>query len=199
MPAAGAFWAGQVGAGGTGLGGLASGIFESPERLDPIVGRMYRDYLFREPDADGLAFWRGIWQRDGGPENVVAGIISSPEFFRSAGGTNHGWVTELYRRLLGRDPDGGGLDYWTGQLEQELRTRPAVVLGFVRSPENFRNLVRGWHGQYLNRAPTAQEENAFVAQLLAGASQRSIQIQILDGAEYFNTPPPPPAGAARRV
>ncbi|MEX2502508.1 MAG: DUF4214 domain-containing protein [Trueperaceae bacterium] len=193
------FWTRQVSAGVASLGTIASGIFESAERLNPIVAQMYRDFLFREADASGLAFWRGVWQRDGGPDNVVAGIISSPEFFASAGGTNRLWATELYRRLLLREPDNQGLAFWSGELDAGRRSRPDVVLGFIRSPENFRNLVQGWFAQYLARQAAASEESFFVGQLRSGVSPRSIQIQILDSTEYRNSPPPPPAGSAARV
>lgn len=194
------YWTQRIGSGAGTLGEIASGIFESNERLDPIIRQMYRDFLFREADDSGLAFWReGVWKRDGEPDNVIAGIISSPEFFRSAGGTNAAWTTELYRRLLGRDPDSQGLAYWTVQLDSGAMSRPQVVLGFVRSTENFHLLVRGWYSQYLGRSPSASEENAWVGQLQHGASQRSVQIQLLNSPEYRTTPTQPAAGTAQPI
>lgn len=133
------------------------------------------------------------------PENVLAGMVSSTEFFQSAGDTNRGWVTEMYRLLLNRQPEGTGLDFWTNHLDQRTLTRPQVVLSFVKSRVNFTNLVREWHQTYLNRQATQQEVDRFVAQLLSGTSQRSVQIQLIDTAEYLNAPPPPDAGVARRV
>lgn len=194
------FWTSQITSGVASLGTVASGIFESNERLDPIIAQMYQDYLFRQVDASGLAFWRdNVWKRDGGPDNVISGIISSAEFYASAGGTNSGWVTELYQRLLGRAPDQGGLNHWVGELNAGRLTRPQVVLGFVQSAENFRLLTRGWFQQYLGRAPSQQEEDARVSQLQSGVSQRTVQIQLLDSLEYRNTPPQPAAGVALRV
>ncbi len=136
------YWTRRVNSGTASLGTLASGIFESPEHIDPIVTQMYHDYLFRSPDPDGLAYWRGIWQHDGEPENVIAGIVGSPEFFQSAGGTNQGWVTEMYHRLLDREPDPQGLSFWTAKLGTGTLDRFHVILGFVESDENFHNLVR---------------------------------------------------------
>jgi len=181
------------------LGTLASSFFESIERLDPIVQQMYHDYLFRVADAGGLAFWRGIWQQDGGPERVTAGIVSSPEFFNGAGGTNTQWVTEMDHRLLSREPDTGGHDFWTSHLNDNSLTRPDVVYNFVRSDANERNLINGWYHQYLNRDPLATELAIYLAQLKNGQSQRGVQIQIINSPEYFNSPPPPAAGTAQRV
>jgi hypothetical protein len=193
------YWTRRVNSGTASLGTIASGIFESPERIDPIVSQMYRDYLFREADSSGLTFWRDMWQQDGGPDNVVAGIVSSPEFFRSAGSTNSGWVAEVYRRLLHREAESSGLQYWTGLLNDNLQTRSGVILGFEDSPEDFHNLVKGWYIQYLDRAATTSEEDQFVAEMRNGSTQRTVQIQILDSAEYRNTPPPPSAGTAKRL
>jgi hypothetical protein len=192
-------WTGRLTRGQGTLGTVASGIFESEERLNPIIAQMYRDYLLREPDQLGLAAWRAVWQRDGGPENVFAGILDSVEFFTSAGGTNEGWVRQLYRRLLGREVDPTGFRDWTGLLANGTLTRQGVVIGIIKSIENSRNLVFGWFNQYLGRPPSAAELDANVAQLQKNVSQRAIQIQLIDSPEYFNAPPPPDAGTARRV
>jgi hypothetical protein len=179
---------------------IAQGIFESNERLDPIISQYYRQFLLREPDAQGLAYWRdNVWKRDGGPENVVAGMISSPEFFKSAGGTNSDWVSALYQRLLNRQADAQGLQFWTTHLNNGTMTRQQVVLGFEDSPENFRNDVTGFFQQYLNRQPTADELASYVAQMEAGASQRQIQIELIDTPEYRSTPAAPAAGSVNRL
>ncbi|MEX0613689.1 MAG: DUF4214 domain-containing protein [Pirellulales bacterium] len=168
---------------------IAEGIFESDERLQPIISRYYQDYLFRPADPQGLTFWRDrVWKRDGGPENVLAGMIGSAEFFSSAGGTNSGWVTALYQRLLGRLPDQQGLGYWTGRLDAGTLTHVQVVFGFLQSEENVRALIRGWHLQYLNRLPNDAEEALYLASMQAGDSHRAVQIALIDSLEYRNSP-----------
>lgn len=85
------YWAQAIAQGTASLGTIASGIFESNERLDPIISQMYRDYLLREADSAGLDYWRDqVWKRDGSPDQVIAGVVSSHEFFVSAGATNAG-------------------------------------------------------------------------------------------------------------
>ncbi|MEX1998030.1 MAG: DUF4214 domain-containing protein [Candidatus Andersenbacteria bacterium] len=188
------YWTQQIDRGQARLGDVAAGIFESNERLDPLIQEMYHTYLFREADAAGLAFWRDqIWKRDGGPDNVIAGIISSPEFFQAAGSTPRGWVTELYRRLLGREPDLTGLNYWTQRLTGGQATRPHIVLGFLRSEENFQALVRSWYQQYLHRSPGSTEVDFFVQKLHRGASPRAIQMELIDSQEYRFVPSLPMA------
>ena len=132
-------------------------------------------------------------------------MISSPEFFAEAGNShpqlsaNAAWVTTLYERLLNREPDQQGLQFWTGNLDSGAMTREQVVLGFEQSPEAYTNDVNGFFQQYLNRAPTATELANYVGQLEHGATQRDIQMQLIDLPEYQNVPPLPPAGSMNRT
>ncbi|HJT35641.1 MAG TPA: tandem-95 repeat protein, partial [Pirellulales bacterium] len=177
---------------------IAQGIFESNERLDPIITGYYHQFLFRDPETSGLAYWRDqVWKVYGGPEPVIAGMMSSPEFYASAGGTNTGWVQALYQRLLDRPYDTQGLNYWVNLLDQHQLTEFQVVMGFLTSKENFTNLTNTFFQEYLQRQPTPTELADYVAAFEAGASQRDIQIKIIDTNEYRNTPPPPAPGTVR--
>lgn len=192
------YWLERLRQGAT-YGGVALGIFESDERLDPMIRNMYRQFLLREAEPAGLAWWKDVWRRTGGPERVMAGIAGSNEFFASASATHVGWVTELYRRLLGREPEPAGLAYWVDLLDRGATTREQVVLGFVRSEENHRNLVAAWYWQYLGREPDADGLAWWVAQLRGGASQRHIQSALIESAEYRGVPAAPGAGSALRL
>lgn len=184
---------------GATYGAVAAGIFESDERLDPIIRQMYRGYLLREAEADGLAWWKDVWRRTGGPEQVVSGIAASAEFFASAGGSHTGWVTELYRRLLTREPEPAGLAYWVDLLDRSAASRQQVVLGFVQSDENYGNLVAAWYRQYLQRDADPDGLAWWVAQLRAGATQRQVQMALIESAEYRSVPSLPPAQTAVRL
>jgi hypothetical protein len=193
------FWATQL-RNGAQPGAIAQGIFESNERLNPIISQYYQQFLLRPADAEGLAYWRDqVWKVFGGPEQVIAGMISSPEFFQSAGGTNTGWVTQLYQRLLNRTPDTQGLQYWVNLLDQNQATQKQVVLGFVSSDEYYANLIDGFYQQYLQRAPSAGEMSLYLSQFRSGASQRSVQISIVNQPEYLNNPPAPTSGSVIRL
>ncbi|MEX0712149.1 MAG: FG-GAP-like repeat-containing protein, partial [Pirellulales bacterium] len=129
------FWISRLEA-GEGVGRIAEGIFESDERINPIIRQWYRDFLSREADDAGLAFWRGVWQREGGSENVLVGLVASDEFFQKSGGTNAGWTTQLYQRLLRREPEPAGFKFWIDALDFRAITRAEVVNGFVRCNED---------------------------------------------------------------
>ena len=46
------------------------------------------------------------------------------------------YVNTLYKNVLSRDADTGGLNYWLGQLYSGAETRYEVLLGFSESTEN---------------------------------------------------------------
>jgi hypothetical protein len=184
-------------------GVVAQGIFESHERLDPIIQGYYQQFLLRPADAAGLAYWYDVWVAHGSPDLVIAGMISSPEFFSSAQraspnlSPNAAWVTSLYQRLLNRAPDAAGLKYWTNLLDSGTLNVGQVVAGFDSSPEHYQLLTIGFFGQYLGRAPTSQELQQYVALFEQGASQSDIHLKIIDSPDYSNSPPPPLAGSMK--
>ncbi|HEX7376146.1 MAG TPA: Ig-like domain-containing protein, partial [Pirellulales bacterium] len=198
------FWVNQVQQGKP-YGAVAQGIFQSPERLDPIIESYYHQFLNRPADSAGLTYWYGVWVAHGGPEPVVAGMISSPEFYSLAQQAYAGlspstaWVTALYHRLLNRAPDPAGLTYWTGLIDSGTLGLSQVVNDFNISPEYYQNLTVGFFNQYLGRAPTTDELQHYVGLFEQGASQSDLQIQIINSPAYSNSPPPPVAGTMRML
>ncbi|HVX12330.1 MAG TPA: DUF4214 domain-containing protein [Pirellulales bacterium] len=185
-------------------GNVAQGIFLSPERLDPIVNQYYEQFLLRASDPQGLAYWVNMWIQDGGPENVIAGMISSAEFFNEASAAqptltpNQAWVSTLYERLLNRQADPAGLQYWSNLLDSGALTRQQVVLGFEQSAEAFSDDVTSYFEMYLNRAPTSAELSHYTAELAQGQTQADIQVQIINLPEYQATPAAPQFGSMYR-
>ena len=52
---------------------------------NPYEGRIfYTKYLNRTADVAGVQYWSNVWLANGGPEQVQAGIIGSPEYYRTA-------------------------------------------------------------------------------------------------------------------
>ncbi len=109
-------------AGGGKTGDIAAGFFESDELLNQIITGYYQQYLHRAADAGGLAHWRQVWHATGGPETIKAGFADSPEFYASAGGTPEAWINQLYLRILGREPDPQGQQYWLDYLTSHGNT-----------------------------------------------------------------------------
>jgi hypothetical protein len=105
-------------------------VFNDDERN--ITG-LYRILLKRFADAGGLQAWTNLLHRQG-LEAVARGIRSSPEFQKGNRIPDPEPIAELYRQILGREPDPRGLAGWVKkasvgqlsmtQLEQIFRNSP---------------------------------------------------------------------------
>ncbi|AIQ97395.1 hypothetical protein EW15_1303 [Prochlorococcus sp. MIT 0801] len=118
------------------------GTFDQVTGLNTDSGRMFRLYnasFKRLPDADGLKYWIDNFSSGINTIRVVASsFLGSAEFKQRYGDdvTDSSYVNTLYKNVLGRDADTGGLNYWLGQLNSGAETRYEVLLGFAESAEN---------------------------------------------------------------
>jgi Ca2+-binding RTX toxin-like protein len=112
------------------------------------IYRLYKATFNREPDTGGLGYW--IAQADSGnkdPIRMAEDFTWSEEFQQLYGLTtqdNYGTgtnvrtlVTGFYENVLGRTPDQGGLDYYTGVIETKEKTVGRVLAEISDSQENY--------------------------------------------------------------
>jgi PAS domain-containing protein len=95
------------------------------------------------------------------------------------------FVRALYRDLLGRDPDAGGLAANTQALDAvRAQAFDRVVRGFVASPENRSNLIAGYYTTFLGRPVDAGGLQSWLA-TLQGSSPEWVLAGIVASDEYF--------------
>lgn len=99
-------------------------------------------------------------------------------------GGSAGYVGQLYRDLLGREPDAGGQAGWVALLDQGVPTEQ-VVQGFVGSTEYRTREVQELYRSLLGRPADAGGLSWFVGQLGAGQTPEGVEAQILGSTEYF--------------
>jgi hypothetical protein len=128
-----------------------------------FVQQMYRDFLGREADADGLNFWTGRISRGEATRfDLLSFFIFSAEYQNAvkplaiafldanmltrANETAATFVYAAYRSLLGRNPDAGGYTFWYNAIASGAQPQTAVLNEFY------------YAGEYLNRflVPAAQ-------------------------------------------
>ncbi|MGH7139006.1 MAG: DUF4214 domain-containing protein, partial [Pirellulales bacterium] len=165
---------------------LANALVNSPEYLTNfVIGPAYSRYLGRAADSNGLQFWISKMQNGLTDAMLVAGFASSPEFFANAGGTNAGYVTALYKNVLGRSPDAGGQMFWENKLNAGA-SRYSVALQFATSGEDFTDVVINDYELLLGRAPTALELNTSASALAQGTlTDEALIANIVATDEYF--------------
>ena len=113
-------------------------VIQAPCVSDPTasVTRLYLAYFLRQPDPAGLAFWVDRCNRNiSSLVDISDAFAGSPEFTQRYGALgNLAFVTLVYRNVLDRDPDAGGLKASVDFLGRGAR-RGEVMLGFSESPE----------------------------------------------------------------
>lgn len=99
--------------------------------------RLYRAAFSRKPDAGGQVFWTAALDSGQTLLDVANFFIGSSEFQSLYGAAlkNKEFMVTLYKNVLGREPDLGGLAYWLGRLVSGT-TRAEVLVGFSESAEN---------------------------------------------------------------
>src|SRR5262249_21127389 len=146
----------------------------------------------------------GAFQSGGRDENVVAGIVSSSEFFplSGAGSSNSGWLSKVYQALLFRDTVGDSgaaaflsfLNANSANAAQTQAARNTVALQIATSLEYRRNLVAALFNRYLQRSkaippPASDSEvNTFANLMMQGFTQEQIVGILISGPEYFGLP-----------
>src|SRR5262249_52789930 len=107
--------------------GVASAIQRSPEALDWLVEKYYRQLFARPRDSTVKAFWVSRLLAGATAEKVIASFLSSAEFTAHAnaliGGADASanFIRALYRVVLNRDGEAGGVNFWVGQLTGQGR------------------------------------------------------------------------------
>ena len=100
------------------------------------VRDLYDIAFNREPDAGGLAFWRGVLEQGASMHTVADAIVGSAEFQAAKNGLSTGQIVEMfYRNGLERASDAPGLAFWTGVIDQGSASLAEVLLGFADSAE----------------------------------------------------------------
>ena len=102
------------------------------------VYRLYQAALGRAPDAIGSSDWTNALETGSATlRGVGQALADSAEFKAKYGALDDaGFVSQLYRNVLGREADASGLSYWRDQLAAG-RTRGDVVVGLSESSENI--------------------------------------------------------------
>ena len=184
------------------------------DHIQFLVRQYYLAILDREPEPDGWAYWTNETCRITKlPIYIGEGFQGEARFFFNSAEytnknkTNAQFVTDLYQTFLQREPDAGGLTYWTGQLSAGL-TRAMLITSFAycdefkaymttqfgadtTRPEN--NMVNDFYRGFLNRFPDDGGFNSWLTQMRqaqctgqAAVRDLSYQLSLLyvNSAEY---------------
>lgn len=128
-------------------------LAQSKEWTTVVVQDLYVNTLGREADAAGASYWASRLQTGTSVAAAASQFYGSVEYVNGEGGTWNAWLTDLYKELMRRSPDSGGLGYWVAQAES--RGSGDVAYDFYQSGESRRERVKALYQKFLGRGPDA--------------------------------------------
>jgi len=102
--------------------------------VDAFISRLYLNALGRTASSGDINAWAPAlknYTQTG--EYAVHGVFGSPEY-SGRNRSNSQFIYDVYRAILGRDPDSGGYNTWLNELNAG-RSREDVFYSFTRSTE----------------------------------------------------------------
>jgi hypothetical protein len=166
---------------------LVSAIGGSAEAETSVVAGYYTQFLGRTASPGELAPWVNMLESGGSREQVIAAIISSPEYFQKQGGTNTNFINQLYIDLLGR-PRSAAETGFLNAINNGSATGFQVAAGILQSTEYAQRLVNGFYSTFLGRQGSPAETSGWVQLLLQGVRDEQVLAMIISSAEYFERP-----------
>jgi hypothetical protein len=119
--------------------------------------------------------------------NIAVPLTLPPNTpFPAQGSANADYVEALYRSILDRNADAGGLANWTNALNSGAMSRLQVVQGIRNSPEHFTQEITAFYQTLLLRAPDPAGLQNWVQQLEGGLREEQIAFDFLNSPEYLS-------------
>jgi hypothetical protein len=113
---------------------LASVI--GPNTPGASLDRLYEAYFLRQADTAGFNYWMDQIRGGADLAEVAEWFADSEEFqTRYAGMEFADFLDQLYRDVLGREPDETGKVYWLDLLDRGLLNRGTIVIQFTEGAE----------------------------------------------------------------
>lgn len=153
---------------------------------EDFVTQQYNDFLLRNPDAGGLAFWSARLRGGEDPAALIETMVSTPEFADAVAP-----IVRLFFAHLQRSPDIDGLQFWAGQVRSGW-TITDVSNFFAESPEFIQRYGSLTNAQYvervyqnvLGRGSDAAGREFWLAQLNGGLKRGTMMAQFSEGPEF---------------
>jgi len=123
---------------GTERGKIVDGILNSDEGRRNQVNDLYVRFLGRTAEQGGLTFWTNFL-RDHSNLELATNIIASQEYYVKAGGTNQGFLNQVYLDVLGRPITASDLSRRDDDFSHGVSSRAEVADHILESNEGRDN------------------------------------------------------------
>lgn len=161
-----AYWATQFD-NGTSLATILGTFAHSAECYARETVYAYQTILDRTPGQSEIDYYVAARQNGETLIQVQNGMYESSEFFNNSGGTNSGFVTQLYQRVLGRTPSSSDVSYWSGIISGGT-SRHDVAHTFLYCNEHLGIVVNADYYDILGRTGDSSGVNAWITYIQNG-------------------------------
>jgi uncharacterized lipoprotein YbaY len=96
------------------------------------INKWYRQHLRRDPYPQELSAWQTHLQAGRAPQDILAYILGSSEYFDRMGNQRDPYLSEVYRSLIGRQPTAAELQQFLAQYQQYGGARTDFVRDVLR-------------------------------------------------------------------
>lgn len=179
-----AYWKGQLENETVTREQFAAQISRSKEARMVIVDDAYQLMLGRDAEPDGRSYWADRLATNAGYDDLLAALADTPEFRNLAGGTNAGFVTRAYERILDTTPSASEVDFWVDYLER--RGRKKVILAFFDQNGPLDAVITASYEEILDRTPTAEELAAARPAFKAGKDRSKLYASLIGTQEFYD-------------
>jgi hypothetical protein len=175
-------WTGLMGSGLSRLT-AAQEITQSDEYRTNFGQGLYETYLGRAMDVVGSNYVLQLFHGGATEDQVKASILQSDEYNRKNGSSVNGFLTGLYRDVLGTAADAGGLAFWGGKMAGGM-TRYQVALAFLQTASADAREVQLGYLQLLGRGADAMGLTYWTGQLQGGDRDEDFYANLIASGEY---------------
>lgn len=185
------YWSDRMTAGMPGWQ-VAQAFSTTPEYLGVIVDQDFMAMVGNLPDAGGRAFWVSQLAHGMSNDVIMGSLGASPSYYAQAGGTDSGFVSSLYLKVLHRTapPGASDIQYWTsyGPFASNQAARLQVANDMSFSHEQHMFVAGGWYTKFLNRAPDLGGQTFWANQMDHGVLQQVGVSSFTNTPEYYALP-----------
>ena len=185
--------------------GIAKSFMNSEEFLakdlddSAFLDVCYKAFMGRDADSAGKAYWIGEISNGMSRDEVIDSFVDSQEFTDIIGASDEespdptsDFVTRLYKTVLERDPDSGGLDYWTEQIKSAAMDHKSVAMSFMHSQEFLsKNMddsafIDTLYRAFMGREADSSGKEYWMTKLSDNMDRDSVISSFIDSTEFQN-------------
>jgi hypothetical protein len=183
------FYLGQLNGGTATRQQIATALLTSTEYRNDLVNADFKTYLNRPAATPDIGYWVGQVQQGVTDEQLIVRIGGSLEGYQTNGNGHKQWITTLYNKVLGRNPEASGLQFYLnivtgGYQNQRILTAQSIA----SSTEARTNLIKADFLKFLGRPASSTDVTMWLSQFNGGLSDQQFVAHLVGSGEYFANP-----------